>query len=118
MLFGAGADIIHQNGPGPVVLLKREDDMRRIFCCAVTATALAGTLLLAALPARAQSGTRNGEWTSYGGDLGSTRYSPLDQINASNFSRLQVAWRFKTDNLGPTPEGNLEGTPLMIKGVL
>jgi quinoprotein glucose dehydrogenase len=75
-------------------------------------------LIGAALPASAQSGTKNGEWTSYGGDVASTRYSPLDQINASNFYKLQVAWRFKTDNLGPTPEGNLEGTPLMVKGVL
>ena len=69
-------------------------------------------------PATAQSGTKNGEWSSYGGDLASTRYSPLDQVNASNFYKLQVAWRFKTDNLGPTPEANLEGTPLMVKGVL
>jgi quinoprotein glucose dehydrogenase len=66
----------------------------------------------------AQSGAKNGEWPTYGGDLGNTRYSPLDQINASNFYKLQVAWRFKTDNLGPTPEANLEGTPLMVRGVL
>ena len=70
------------------------------------------------LPAAAQSGAKNGEWTTYGGDLGNTRYSPLDQINASNFSKLQVAWRFKTDNLGPRPEANLEATPLMAKGIL
>ena len=43
---------------------------------------------------------------------------PLDQINAANFDKLEVAWRFKTDNLGPRPEANLEGTPLMVKGVL
>src|SRR5215469_15312253 len=77
-----------------------------------------GSAVLAASMLMAQSGTKNGEWPSYGGDLGSTRYSPLDQINAGNFSKLQVAWRFKTDNLGPTPEANLEGTPLMVKGVL
>src|SRR6516162_1305703 len=65
-----------------------------------------------------QSGAKNGEWRTYGGDLGNTRYSPLDQINASNFSKLEVAWRFKTDNLGPRPETNLEGTPLMANGVL
>jgi quinoprotein glucose dehydrogenase len=70
------------------------------------------------LPAAGQSGAKNGEWPSYGGDTGSTRYSPLDQINASNFSKLEVAWRFKTDNLGPRPEANLESTPLMVKGVL
>ena len=43
---------------------------------------------------------------------------PLDQINASNFNKLQVAWRFKTDNFGPYPEYKLEGTPIMVKGVL
>jgi quinoprotein glucose dehydrogenase len=65
-----------------------------------------------------QTGASNGEWPTYGGDLGHTRYAPLDQINASNFSKLEVAWRFKTDNLGPRPEFNLESTPLMVKGVL
>jgi quinoprotein glucose dehydrogenase len=67
---------------------------------------------------RAQSGTKNGEWPSYGGDLGSTRYAPLDQINAENFSKLEVAWRFKTDSLGPRPEFKFEATPLMVHGVL
>src|SRR5688500_897832 len=65
-----------------------------------------------------QSGAKNGEWRSYGGDLGHTRYSPLDQINAGNFSKLEVAWRFKTDNLGPQPEFTLQSTPLMVNGVL
>jgi quinoprotein glucose dehydrogenase len=51
---------------------------------------------LAALTAAAQTGTKNGEWRNYGGDLGSTRYAPLDQINASNFNKLEVAWRLKT----------------------
>ena len=55
---------------------------------------------------------------TYGGDLGNTRYSPLDQINADNFNKLEVAWRFKTDSLGPRPEFNLESTPLMVNGVL
>src|SRR6478672_9555400 len=75
-------------------------------------------LLLAILPLRGQSGATNGEWTTYGADLGNTHYSPLDQINAGNFSRLQVAWRLKTDNFGPRPETNLQSTPLMVKGVL
>ena len=60
----------------------------------------------------------NGDWTSYGGDLRNHHYSPLDQITTSNFSKLTVAWRFKADNLGPRPEYKLEGTPLMIKGVV
>jgi len=62
--------------------------------------------------------TANGEWTHYTADVRGSKYSPLDQINASNFNKLEVAWRFKTDNLGPRPEYKLEGTPLMIKGVL
>src|ERR1700681_388158 len=62
--------------------------------------------------------TRNGDWPAYTGDIRGTRYSPLDQINASNFKDLEVAWRFKTDNLGTRPEYKLEGTPLMVKGVL
>ena len=60
----------------------------------------------------------NGEWPDYSGDLRGWRYTPLDQINASNFNQLQVAWRFKTDNLGPRPEYKLEGTPVMVKGTL
>jgi quinoprotein glucose dehydrogenase len=75
-------------------------------------------LLTAASAMFAQTGAKNGEWRTYGGDLGSTRYSALDQINASNFNKLEVAWRFKTDALGPRPEFNFQGTPLMVNGVL
>src|SRR2546430_3401006 len=75
-------------------------------------------LLLCASSLAAQTGAKNGEWKTYGGDLGNTHYSPLDQINAANFDKLQVAWRFKTDNLGPRPEANLEATPLMVNGVV
>src|SRR5213593_3321731 len=66
----------------------------------------------------AQPSTKNGEWPYYTADVRGTRYSPLDQINASNFNKLEVAWRFKTDNLGTRPEFKLEGTPLAIRGVL
>jgi len=62
--------------------------------------------------------TAAGEWPSYSGDTKGTRYSPLEQISAANFSTLEVAWRFKTDALGPRPEFKLEGTPLMVGGVL
>src|SRR5712691_9363864 len=62
--------------------------------------------------------TKNGEWPYYTADVRGSRYSPLDQINASNFNQLEVAWRFKTDNLGTRPEFKLEGTPLMVKGVI
>jgi quinoprotein glucose dehydrogenase len=62
--------------------------------------------------------TKNGEWPYYTADVRGSRYSPLDQINAGNFNQLEIAWRFKTDNLGTRPEFKLEGTPLMVKGVI
>src|SRR5260221_674507 len=65
-----------------------------------------------------QAGAKKGEWPAYGGDTGHTRYSPLDQINAENFNKLAVAWRFKTDHLGPRLEYQYEATPLMVNGVL
>jgi quinoprotein glucose dehydrogenase len=66
----------------------------------------------------AQSGAKSGEWRTYGGDTGNTRYAPLDQINAGNFNNLEVAWRYKTDMLGPRPEFQLEATPLMVGGIV
>jgi quinoprotein glucose dehydrogenase len=85
--------------------------MRRIMVFAV-----ASALVISS--AAAQQGAKNGEWRTYGGDLGNTHYSALDQISAANFDKLEVAWRFKTSNLGPRPEFNLESTPLMANGVL
>src|SRR5690348_12656869 len=68
--------------------------------------------------APAVSASAAGEWRTYGGDLASTRYAALDQINRTNFNSLQVAWRFKTDSFGPRPENNFESTPLMAGGVI
>ena len=75
-------------------------------------------LASAAIGVSGQAGTKNVEWRTYGGDLKSTRYSPLDQITAQNFNQLKVAWRFKTDVFGVRPDFNLQTTPLMINGVL
>jgi quinoprotein glucose dehydrogenase len=57
-------------------------------------------------------------WTAYGADNANTHYSPLDQITRDNFSKLEVAWRFKADALGPRPEYNWESTPLMANGMV
>ncbi len=71
------------------------------------------------LSGNAQQGTpATGEWRVNGGDAGSTRYSPLDQINASNVKNLQVVWRWKAQNMGPAPQAAWEVTPLMIGGRL
>src|SRR5256885_1691130 len=94
----------------------RSRAVRRWFLGVVPLGAL---VIWATLPVSGQSvGAKNGEWTTYGGDLANTRYAALDQINAGNFNKLEVAWRFKTENFGPRPEMNLEGTPLMARGVL
>ncbi len=74
--------------------------------------------LLAAASFICADRSTGGEWRTYGGDLGNTRYSALDQINASNFNKLQIAWRLRTDNFGPEPEYKFEATPLMANGVL
>src|SRR5882757_6432386 len=65
-----------------------------------------------------QTKSKPGEWPTYGADLASTRYSSLDQITKDNFGKLEVAWRFKTDALGPRPEFNFQGTPLMVDGIV
>jgi quinoprotein glucose dehydrogenase len=79
---------------------------------------IAAAIVAAAASASGQAGTTRGEWRHYAGDAGSTRYAPLDQINAGNFGTLEVAWRFKTDQLGPRPEFQLEATPLMVGGIV
>ena len=81
------------------------------------AASFSGVVLGASL-LLAQSGAPAGEWRTYGGDLGNTRYAPLSQIDATNFNKLEIAWRFKTDNLGPRPEYQYEGTPLMVGDTL
>jgi quinoprotein glucose dehydrogenase len=85
---------------------------------ALLVTVVAGATVLVRGQVGAQVGTQSGQWPTYGGDLGHTRYAPLDQINAGNFNNLEIAWRFKTDPLGPRPEYNLESTPLMVNGRL
>ena len=97
--------------------------MSRLLTRTVPALVLLGAGLAWMSPrvtgqATGQPSTKNGEWPMYTADLRGSKYSPLDQINASNFSKMEVAWRFKTDNLGPRPENKLEGTPIMVKGMV
>src|SRR6187431_496332 len=91
---------------------------RHVVKFGVAALGIATCLSSGAGAQRAASAAATGEWRTYGGDLRSTRYSALDQINKDNFSTLEVAWRFKTDALGPRPEFNFQSTPLMVGGVL
>src|SRR5262249_31003438 len=59
-----------------------------------------------------------GEWWYYGGDSWSSKYSPLDQINRDNVRTLRVAWRWKAEDFGPSPEYNIQATPVMVTGVI
>ena len=63
----------------------------------------------------AQQGAKGGEWRSYSGDTGSSRYAPYDLITRDNVKDLQVAWSWKFDNFGG---GTSETTPIMVNGVL
>src|SRR5262249_38865610 len=90
----------------------------------VPAIALAASMAPSALAqsrGAQQSNTwrpKDTEWYSYSAAIRGSRYRPLDQISGSNFKKLEVAWRFKTDSLGLFPEFKLEGTPLMVNGVI
>lgn len=83
---------------------------------------LLACILLSAGVVQAQSDVSSqqaqGEWPTYGANLASHRYSPLEQINADNFKDLEVAWSLKTDFLGPRPDGLYSATPLYVNGVL
>jgi quinoprotein glucose dehydrogenase len=75
-------------------------------------------LLLLTMSGAAQQGAKSGEWRAYGGDPGSTRYAPLEQINRDNVKNLKIAWMWRSDNFGSGPEYKTETTPLMVNGIL
>ena len=85
----------------------------------VAATAFA--VGLGSVRGDAQAGRTAGpgvDWPTYGGNLASQRYSPADQITKDNFNRLEIAWRLKTDFLGPRPDTLYSATPLLVDRVL
>jgi glucose dehydrogenase len=65
-----------------------------------------------------QQGAAGGEWRFWGGDAGSTRYAPLDQITRDNVGKLEIAWRWRAANFGPAPETYYRATPLYADGML
>ena len=67
-----------------------------------------GLATSASISVLAQQGATDGQWRTYGGDAGSTRYSSLDQINASNAAELEVAWMWKADSLLPGAQATSE----------
>jgi glucose dehydrogenase len=81
-------------------------------CCALLVN-LAASSYAQRLP-----GTENGEWRYLGGDAGHTRSSPLNQINASNFSQLEEVWLWRSDNFGPNLDYFSRSTPIYVDGML
>jgi glucose dehydrogenase len=63
-----------------------------------------------------------GDWPVYGHDPGSTRFSPLTQVNRDNVSKLSVAWTFHTgdvsDGTGNRRRSGFETTPIVVDGTL
>ena len=82
-------------------------------------------MALPASPAVGPQGAQNGEWRSYGGDAGSTKYSPLDAIDETNVQNLQVAWTWQSvdyDRQAEDPDVRfnsvLLATPLKVGNAL
>ncbi len=98
------------------------------------AAGLLATLALAACSSGASSGARASQvaasaakspdagWPAYGGDAGGMRYSPLTQVSPANVHRLQVAWTFRTGELGSGvtdwTRSAFEATPILYDGLL
>ena len=78
----------------------------------------AALLAVAAAPATQPLPAQQPEWRYWGADAASTRYSPLDQIDASNFEDLEVAWIWRADNYSPSRGEMLRATPIYVDGTL
>jgi quinoprotein glucose dehydrogenase len=87
---------------------------------------LAAIVALAAfsprLPAQELRDRAAGDWPSYGGDPGGSRYSPLTQISVANVEKLKQVWEFHTgdvsDGSADRPRSEFEATPIVVDGAL
>src|SRR4051812_47454538 len=90
---------------------------RRALLASASALMLLGRSAAKAQPAAAATpALADTDWLHYANDLAATRYAPLDQINAGNFNKLEVAWRFSTNSLGPQLDAYYNATPLISRG--
>ena len=93
---------------------------------ALKTTNLALAIALLATPTSAQAQAKaNGNWAHLGSDIGDTKYSALDQINAGNIKRLKIAWRspaldpaVRAGNPDLVPSNNYQDAPLVFDGVM
>ena len=94
-----------------------------------TGSRVTALLIAAALTAGAARGAdpgleRSGEWRHFGNDLANSKYSPLDQIDRTNFHRLEIAWRWESisqqiaaENKGVRPS-QFKPIPLVVDGLM
>ena len=96
----------------------------RVRHLVVGALALVWVAFVSVPSAQAQASDPVGEWRAFGADPTNTKYSPLDQITANNFTDLEIAWRWtsiSTDVVAERPEiqpGPFKTAPLMMGGVV
>jgi quinoprotein glucose dehydrogenase len=91
-----------------------DSTMKRIIAVAVLC-GLAGS-------ASAQQTERRADWPTFGNDAGGSQYSPLNQINTSNVTKLKIAWTHRSGDFSyagsPTGGSNMEVTPIQANGML
>ncbi len=110
------AHMIPYRAGGEMTNIERRPFRMQSLVCGLATVVLivtAGTAFAQRLP-----GTENGEWRYLGGDAGHTRSSPLNQIDGSNFSDLEVAWIWRSDNFGPNLDYFSRSTPIYVDGML
>ncbi len=88
---------------------------------------LASSVLIVVLGAglvAAQSTVPDGEWHAFGRDAANSKYSPLDELTAENFTDLQIAWHWTSISQPVAAEretirpGPFIATPLMADGLV
>ena len=82
------------------------------------AAPVAALAILTITTAPSTLSAQQAEWRHWGADASSTRYAPFDQIDATNFNDLEVAWMWRSDNFSPEPEPLLRATPIYVNGTL
>src|SRR3569832_2303296 len=118
---GGQANEPRKRDPNPLPNRRTIVKVLRVAGSVVAVMAVASYMFGAGSAARAQGGgapVSRINWPAYGGDLASHRYAPLDQITKDNFNTLRLAWRLKTDFLGPRPDPLYSATPLFVDGML
>jgi len=92
---------------------------RRIRAIAMLGLAM---FAAAAAPPGRQSDDDEPQWGSYGGDPGGNRHSPLTQITRGNVEQLEIAWTYRTGELGAdfarADTLTFEATPILVRDSL